>query len=312
MQQLHMLESIRLERPSLVTIGVFDGVHRGHQFLISQLVQQAHAAGQAAVVVTLFPHPDVVLHGLMGRYYLTTPEQQAELIGVLGVDYVVIQPFNDETRQIRATVFVDRLLTHLHMAGLWITHDFALGYEREGDFAFLQGQGAEKGFTVQEAPLLTSSNGQTIRSSAIRASLSEGNVSRAADWLGRYYALTGPVVRGDGRGRQLGFPTANTAVWSEQILPANGIYACYAQLGTERFRAMTSIGTRPTFDGIDTRVEAYLLDFDRDIYGQTLSIDFVARLRDELKFSSVEALIAQMHQDTALGKEILAERERVG
>src|SRR5215475_2198186 len=134
---VYNLESITLERPSLVTIGVFDGVHRGHHFLVGQLVQAAHDDDQLAVVVTLFPHPDVVLRGVTGRYYLTTPDQQADLLGALGVDYVVTHPFDEGTRHIRAAEFVDRLLAHLKMAGLWITADFALGYRREGDFTFL-------------------------------------------------------------------------------------------------------------------------------------------------------------------------------
>ena len=136
MQHVYSLEALYLERPALVTIGVFDGVHRGHRFLIDQLVTQAHAADQLAVVLTLYPHPDIVLRGLTERYYLTTPDQQAALLGQSDLDYMVTIPFDEDTRRMRAEVFVDRLLTHLHMAGLWITRDFALGYQREGDFDF--------------------------------------------------------------------------------------------------------------------------------------------------------------------------------
>ncbi|MHB8625650.1 MAG: bifunctional riboflavin kinase/FAD synthetase [Aggregatilineales bacterium] len=311
MTHIHVnnLDSITLERPSLVTIGVFDGVHRGHQFLIRQLVQEAHTADQLAVVLTLFPHPDLVLRGLTGRYYLTTPDQQAGLLGAFGVDYVVMQPFNDTTRHMRAAAFVDQLLAHLKMAGLWITADFALGYQREGNFAFLQAEGAAKGFAVLEAPLLTGEGG-AISSSAIRAALLAGEVQKAADWLGRPYAVVGPVVHGDHRGRTIGFPTANVDVWAEQIIPADGVYAGYVSIGNERFRAVTNVGQRPTFNGIGVRVEAFLLDFDRDIYGETVTLDFVARLRGEQKFSGIDALKAQIRADVERGNALLGDYEQ--
>jgi riboflavin kinase/FMN adenylyltransferase len=300
------LSSIQLAQPSVVTIGIFDGVHRGHQYLIRQVVESAHHSDQLAVVVTFFPHPDVLLRGITGRYYLTTPEQRAELLAALGVDVVVTQPFDQSTRHMRAAAFVDLLLAHLRMTCLWLTPDFALGYQREGDFAFLSAQGQQKGFRVQSIDLLMDSQHRAIRSSAIRQALAEGDVAAAADLLARPYRVAGEVIHGDHRGRTIGFPTANLAVWSEQLLPANGVYACYAHLGAERFAAVTNIGSRPTFDGTETRVEAHLLDFDREIYGQILALDFVARLRGEQKFSSIEALSAQIRADIALGRQLLA------
>ena len=309
MQHVYGLESLQLDRPSLVTIGVFDGVHRGHQALIAQLVARAHADQQLAVIVTLFPHPDLVLRNLTGRYYLTTPDEQAELLGGLGVDCVVTLPFNDATRMIRAAEFVTQLRTHLRMAGLWITRDFALGYQREGNFEFLAAQGQLYGFDVREISILIDAQGTRISSTEIRELLKQGAVERAAELLGRPYLLRGPVVHGDQRGRQLGFPTANVQTWDEQILPANGVYACLAQIGDQRYQAMTNVGVRPTFNGIDTRVEAYLIDFSGDLYDQILSVIFIAHLRPELKFDNLDALIAQMHADTARGREILAAYE---
>ena len=303
------LNTITLDRPAMVTIGVFDGVHRGHQYLISQLVQAAHAANQLAVVLTLFPHPDLVLGGLSGRYYLTTPDQKADLLEALGVDAVITQPFDDETRHLPAADFVDKLLSQLHMAQLWITADFALGYKREGDFVFLQAQGAAKGFVVHEMALVNSPDtAGKISSTAIRNALTSGQVEQAADWLGRPYAIRGLVVQGDRRGRTIGFPTANVEPWIEQVIPANGVYACFVTLGSERFNAVTNVGQRPTFNGEGIRIEAHLLDFDRDIYGETLTVEFVARLRGEQKFSGIDALIAQIRADAEQGRAILAGR----
>lgn len=299
------LSSVRLTQPSVVTIGIFDGVHRGHQHLLRQVVAAAHQADQLAAVVTFFPHPDVILRGITGRYYLTTPEQRAELLFALGVDVVVTHPFDETTRHMRAATFVDMLLAHLRMASLWLTPDFALGYQREGDFAFLSAQGQQKGFRVQSIDLLLDDQHRAIRSHAIRQALAEGDVSAAAQLLARPYRVSGEVVHGDHRGRSIGFPTANLSVWSEQLLPANGVYACYAHLGAERLAAVTNIGSRPTFNGTEVRVEAHLLDFDRDIYGQTLTLDFVARLRGERKFSGVDALIAQISADVTAGRQLL-------
>lgn len=304
-QHFSAFAAAEADRPSLVSIGVFDGVHRGHQYLIQQLVDEAQRRQQRAVIVTFFPHPDVVLRGISGRYYLTTPEYRAELLGRLGVEAVITLPFDDRLRHQRAAAFVDELLTHLKLSSLWITADFALGYQREGDFAFLSAQGQAKGFEVHPVDLLMQNGGEVIRSSAIREVLQHGEVDRAERLLGRHYHVSGEVVHGDQRGRTIGFPTANLAVWDELVLPANGVYAGWALLNGEKFAAVTNIGVRPTFDGVQTRVEAHLLDFDRDIYGQTLAFDFVARLRGEQKFSGIEALVAQIRTDVEQGRKLL-------
>ncbi len=304
MQHFRNLTDVQLDRPSMVTVGVFDGLHRGHQFLIQKLVKQAHASDRLAVVLTFFPHPDVVLRGLEGRYYLTSPDMRAHLLGELGVDVIVTHPFDDRVRQVRAKDFVDQLCNHLRLSSLWATADFALGYQREGNIDFLREQGHQKGFTVETIDLLTN-DGQVIRSANIRSALREGDISLANHFLGRPYAVGGEVVHGEKRGRQIGFPTANLDSWPQLILPQNGVYACWAYLGDETFKAVTNIGHRPTFSGDGITVEAHLLDFDRDIYGQHLSLDFVERLRGEVKFSSIEALVAQIKQDVINGREIL-------
>lgn len=306
MQHVYRLEDARPSGPTILAVGMFDGVHRGHQYLLERLVSKARAEHCVPAVLTFFPHPDVVLGRASGRYYLTSPEQRAALLGALGVELIVTHPFNDEVRQVRAADFVDRLLDNLRLCELWVGADFALGYKREGNVAFLQAEGARKGFTVEVVELVTNDeSGAVISSSTIRAALAEGDVSTATYRLGRPYRLEGTVVHGDGRGRTLGFPTANIDVWEEQFLPRKGVYAGWAHLNGESFMAVANIGNRPTFNGKTVTVEAYLLDFDRDIYGAHLAFDLVAFLRPELKFNGVEALVAQMHRDVAQGRAIL-------
>lgn len=307
MKHIYDLSQAQLQQPSIVTIGVFDGVHRGHQHLIKRLVTEAHATGRQAVVLTFFPHPDQVLRHLQGRYYLTSSEQRADELVKLGVDCVVTHPFNDQVRQMRAASFVDQLLRHLHMTALWIGSDFAMGYQREGNVDFLKVQGTEKGFAVQEIDLLLN-DGSAISSTAIREALQVGDVDRVRDWLGRGYTVIGEVVHGEKRGRQIGFPTANVNIWEEQVIPANGVYAGWATLGNERFMAVTNVGVRPTFAGQGVTVEAHLLDFNRDIYGQQLSVSFETHLRPEKRFSGIDELIAQIKADSDAGRTYLSEQ----
>lgn len=304
---IHSLEEAHLDRQSIVTIGVFDGVHRGHQYLLKELVTEAQNTGRASIVLTFFPHPDVVLKGVEGRYYLTTPEKRAELILDMGVDIVITHPFNEDIRHIRAADFVNRLRDYLNLSAIWATSDFAMGYKREGNIAFLTDQGQQKGFTVKTVQLVTSdNNGDRISSATIRQSLIDGKLDRANDFLGRRFQVSGEVVHGEKRGRKIGFPTANVAVWDKQLLPRFGVYACYATLGDEQFKAVTNIGQRPTFAGEDVTVESHLLDFDRDIYGEILTLDFVANLRDEMKFDGIDTLVTQIQNDVEQGRKLLS------
>jgi riboflavin kinase / FMN adenylyltransferase len=305
-QHLNNLAEASLERPSIVTIGVFDGVHRGHRHLLSQLVDEAHRTNRNAVVLTLFPHPDVVLRGITGRYYLTTPERKAELLGELGINVVVTHPFDSAVRQIRASAFVDQLIAHLKMSSLWVTPDFAMGYQREGNFENLSRQGAEKGFEVRKIDLLHDADGERVSSTLVREALKGGFVNVATALLTRPYGVRGTVIHGDKRGRTIGFPTANLKVWDEQIIPANGVYATWATVRGVRYKAATNIGMRPTFDGQELRIEAHLLDFDQDIYGELMDLEFVHRLRGEQKFSGLDALMAQIKQDASQARTTLA------
>ncbi len=306
MTHLRRLEDAKLDADSLVAIGVFDGVHLGHQQLIQRLLDSARASGNKAIVLTFYPHPDKLLEQVKTRYYLTTPEKRAELLLDLGVDLVITHPFDEETRRLQAAEFVDLLVMNLRIREIWVGADFALGFQRQGDVRYLRAQGKKRGFDVSAVELITSqSSQQFIRSSAIREHVRNGNMSAAKAMLGRAYAIEGPVVLGEQRGRTIGAPTANVKAWSEQIIPANGVYAGWARIGEESFQAATNIGTRPTFSGDAVTIEAHLLDFDRDIYGERIELSFEQRLRPEQKFSGLDALMKQIQADIAAARRSL-------
>ena len=292
-------------RPALVTIGVFDGVHLGHRQLLAGLVARARRDDLRAVVVTFYPHPDVVLRRLSGRFHLTRPEEKKALLRAQGVDEVVTLPFDDALRRVSAGEFCRQLKQGLNMRALSIGPDFALGHRREGDAGRLRALGRELGFELLVHDLVEGGRGR-ISSTAIREALEAGDVQGARRWLGRSHSLAGEVVRGEGRGRQLGFPTANIDLWPQQVIPANGVYAGYACLGRERFVAATNVGRRPHFDGEVLTVEAHILDFGRDVYGRRLRVSFERRLRDERKFGSVEELLRQIAADVEASRALLA------
>ncbi len=305
MAHVTSLNDVQLEQASLVTIGVFDGVHLGHQQLIRALVERAKASGRLTVVLTFFPHPDIVLRGLTGRYYLTTPEQRAEALHLLGVDTVITQTFDETFRHTSAQDYVSQLCDRLKMTELWVGQHFALGYEREGDVAFLSRLGESKGYTVHAVELVADADQHVISSTSIRGLLQEGKVEQVAGLLGRPFSIDAEVVRGDQRGRTIGFPTANLAVWDEQVLPAYGVYAGWATIDGARHPAVTNIGVRPTFDSQRMAVEAHLLDFDGNLYGKVLNLSFDFRLRGEQKFEGITALVAQIKADVEAGRRLL-------
>ena len=289
-----------------LTIGSFDGVHRGHQAIVRKLVAGAHAVGAPAVVLTFFPHPSIILRGRSGPFYLTSPEERATLLGQLGVDHVITLKFDKTLASQTARAFVQSLYNHLGLRHLCIGHDFALGRGREGDLPFLQNLGKELGFTINiMRPILQ--QGQVVSSSRTRTALLEGDVQLAKALLGRYYRVHGEVVAGDGRGRTIGIPTANLEVWPERLLPKSGVYACLACVDGQTWRAVTNIGVRPTFESQEAlpRAEAHLLDYAGNLYGKTMTLCFVARLRDEQRFPGVQALVNQIQADISKAKKIL-------
>lgn len=304
MEHYHSLEELSL-RNAWLTIGVFDGVHRGHRAIIEKLVREAHKADSPAVVLTFHPHPASVLTG-KEIHCLTTPDERADLFAALGVDVVITQRFTRDLSTATAHEYMSTLKRTLGLSRLLIGYDFALGKGREGNAARLTEIGSELGYGVDVVPAVSDESG-VISSTEIRKLVSIGNVTEAANLLGHRYQVGGEVIHGAGRGKKINFPTANIDYPDQKVIPVNGIYACWGMLGAERFMAATNVGFNPTFtpERKVASVEAYLLDFDRDIYGEHLKLEFVARLRDELKFASVEALVEQMHRDVKQTREIL-------
>ena len=265
----------------------------------------AHANDAPAVVLTFNPHPASVLGGHEIKC-LTLPEERAELLGQLGVDVVITERFTRELSTVTAHDFMARLTRQLGLKQLLIGYDFALGKGREGNATRLTEIGSSLGYTVDVVSALSDESG-VISSTEIRKLIEVGNVSEAARLLGHPYSLHGPVIHGDGRGRTINVPTANISYPREKMIPAKGIYACWAYLNDTRYRAAINIGTNPTFtpDKETYNVEAHLLDFRQEIYGAEVRLDFVARLRDELKFNSVDVLLDQIWKDVEETRRIL-------
>jgi len=304
MRHYHSLEEVSVKNAWL-TIGVFDGVHRGHREIIQKLTADAHANHAPAALLTFEPHPASVLSGQEIKC-LTTSEERADFLGSLGVDIVITQHFTRDLSAATAFEYMSRLKQTLDLKHLLIGYDFALGKGREGNATRLAEIGRELGYDVEVIHAISDESG-VISSTEIRKLVATGNVSEAAKLLGYYYPLSGEVIRGAGRGRTINFPTANIDYPQQKATPSNGIYACWAHLENEKFMAATNIGFNPTFtpDRQTPSLEAYLLDFDRDIYGQQVKLEFVSRIRNELKFNSVEALIWKIQEDVDKTRDLL-------
>jgi riboflavin kinase / FMN adenylyltransferase len=304
-QHYTSLEGVKLEKTWL-TIGSFDGVHLGHQQLIRELNTRAHVAGAKSVVLTFHPHPAVVLRGQTDAFYLTTPSEKVAYLEQLGVDIVVIHPFSREISQRSASEFITYLKDHLGFIQLWVGYDFALGKGREGNVAYLKHLSEKMNYQVHVIePVMD--NGTTISSSQIRTQIREGNVENAAILLGRPYRIDGIVVHGDGRGKTIGIPTANLETGPEKLIPFAGVYACRAFVSGKNYPAAVNIGTRPTFKSTDlsSHVEAHILDFSADLYSQIISLEFIQRLRGEIKYENVNDLIQQIQADIQQTREIV-------
>ncbi|MFJ6197186.1 bifunctional riboflavin kinase/FAD synthetase [Micromonospora sp. NPDC092111] len=284
---------------SVVTIGVFDGVHKGHQATIGHAVTRARELGVQSVVVTFDPHPAEVVRPGSHPAVLTEPARKAELIEALGVDVLCVVPFTAEFSRLPAEAFVhDILVAHLHAALVVVGDNFRFGHRAAGDVALLERLGRTFGFGVEGAPLVAEA-GTVFSSTYIRSCVDAGDVAAAATALGRPHRLEGVVVRGDQRGRELGYPTANLLCHRYAAVPADGVYAARLVRRGQResLAAAVSIGTNPTFSGRERRVEAYALDFTGDLYGERLALDFVAHLREQRRYDTIEPLLAQMAED---------------
>ncbi len=303
---INTLSQAHLTKPSVVTIGSFDGVHRGHAQLIQTVVDHAHAQNAASIVVTLNPHPRLVLNPDSPMLLLSTLDERLALLSQQGLDYVVVFPFSLEQSKLRAREFVQLVREHLNMVELVCGPNFALGYKREGTLSVLRELGAELGFAVTVVEPYVGDDG-IISSTRVRDLIAQGHVKIASKLLGRYPLLRGIVVHGDHRGRELGYPTANLDVPDRKLIPANGIYAVRVRFANQWYDGAASIGVRPTFGGGKRFVEIYLLDFARWIYGEELEVYFIERLRDEEKFEGVPQLLEQMALDVKKARQILGD-----
>ena len=294
---------------SVVTIGVFDGVHRGHQRVVERACALAKELGLRSVAITFDPHPDEVVRPGTHPPFLCSTKRRAELLSELGTDAVIVLPFTLQLSHMGPDEFVQSVLVDkLHAARVVVGEDFRFGHKAKGDVPLLRELGEKYDFTAEGVPLVA--NGETISSTSIREMLAAGDVVGASHSLGRPHRVEGVVVRGHQRGRALGFPTANLESQPHTAIPADGVYAGWLVCDSDRYPhekwpAAISIGTNPTFDGEERTVEAYALDRDDlDLYGEHVGVDFADRLRDTLRFDSIEALIEQMHRDVDRAREI--------
>jgi riboflavin kinase/FMN adenylyltransferase len=300
------LAAFALDRDTALTVGVFDGVHRGHRHLLAWLKDRAAARGLVSGVITLHPHPALVLNPRAPVVYLTSLEERVELLRAGGVDFVLPVTFTPEVARLSAREFVGLLIERLRMRFFLVGPDFALGRDRQGSADVLFQLGSEMGFEVESAGPLVE-GGRVVSSSAVRDALTAGEVEAVGSLLGRPFSLHGPVVRGVERGKVMGFPTANIAVGPGMALPAFGVYAtrAYVDVGGVARKSVTNIGRRPTFDNGERTVEVYIMDFDADIYGQELRVDVLKRLRGETRFAGPQELVEQIHRDVAGAREYL-------
>jgi len=296
----------------VVTIGNFDALHRGHQALIARVVEQARVANAEAGLVTFEPHPANVLHPESQLKRLTTRDQRARLLAASGIDVMLVIDFTPEFAQVDADTFVrDLLWERLHVREVHVGEQFSFGHERRGDLQLLQSLGAELGFAASGMAEMRN-GGELISSSRIRAAIAGGDVGKGRSMLGRPYAVEGDVVRGSGRGVELGWPTANLDLVNE-LIPQSGVYVGEARFGgAQRYAAAINVGNRPTVErsGADTVVEAHLLDFERSCYGERMELAFLERLRDERRFPGLVELREQIGRDVRATREYFPARVR--
>lgn len=297
------------EKDMVLTIGVFDGVHLGHRHLISQLKEHARQQDSLSGVVTFRQHPQQALSSQTRLPWLTDLAQRIELLKNEGVEAIITLAFTPELARLSALEFVGLLKRYLRLRGLVIGPDFALGRSREGGADVLRALGRDMDFSVTVVPPLIL-DGEVVSSTAIRNALAGGDMKKVHNLVGRFFSLHGRVITGAGRGTELGFPTANLAVSSEQALPPDGVFATWAYLDDKVYPSVTSIGKRPTFGGKERVVEVYILDCSSNLYGHELKIDIVERLRGEKRFSTPAELKKQMAEDIKQGRAILNSRGR--
>lgn len=308
MKLIHDLTEIPALSGSVVTDGMFDGVHLGHQRILKQVVNEAKAMGLPSVLLTYWPHPRHVLPEKGERLkILTTLEEKAEIVARQGIDYMLVIPFNYAFSRISHEKFVKEILSEkLQTRKIIIGYDHRFGLNRLGNVGYLKEAGAELGFEVIEIGKQEIED-IAISSTKIRYSLQHHLIETAGQFLGRNYSLSGTVVKGDQRGRLLGYPTANLDVSeTSKLVPADGVYATWVVVDGQKYGSMTNIGFRPTVDGLHHKIESHLFDFEGDLYGRILTLEFVSPIREEMKFAGLDALKEQLALDEKTSRMILA------
>lgn len=295
--------------PCVATIGFFDGVHRGHRFLIGQMQAEARKEGLCTTLVTFSEHPRKVMQQDYCPRLLSTPEEKVALLAHAGVDYCVLLRFTQEMARLTASEFMERVLKdRLHVKTLFVGYDHRFGHNRSEGFEDYRRHGHDIGMEVVQADVCKTTDASCISSSAIRSFLLKGDVAAATQRLGYAYSIEGTVVDGYKVGRTIGFPTANITVDNpDKLLPADGVYAVRVTITGKTYQGMLDIGHRPTFNGDGRRsIEVHILDFSSDIYRQAVRLHFIQRIRSDIRFANVEGLIAQLHDDEEQVRRILS------
>jgi len=299
MRLFHGTDNADIARPTVLTLGVFDGLHLGHQLIMQTVVERARAVGAVPTVITFEPHPREVLHPESAPPLLQTFDQKIEALGVLGIEQTIVIHFDKSFAQIRAQDFLrDAVVDRLHAKEVYLGCGFAFGHDREGNIDLLRSVSQSLGFFADEVPEVRL-RGRRVSSSRIREQLQQGRVNLARRMLGRPYGVEGRVVRGAERGVTLGFPTANLHP-QNRVIPRNGVYVTATLIEGQWRRSVTNVGTRPTFESAAaTSVETFVMNYSGDLYGDVVRVRFLYRLRDEQKFGSVDELKSQIERDVA-------------
>lgn len=297
MRLFHGTDNADIQRPTVLTLGVFDGLHLGHQLIMRTVVERARAVGGVPTAITFDPHPRAVLHPQSSPPLLQTLDQKVEGFGVLGIEQTIVVRFTEEFARIPAEDFLrDVVVDRLHAREVYLGRGFAFGHNREGNIELLRQVSEELGFVAGEVPEI-GLRGQRVSSSKIRNLLAQGKVNLARRMLGRPYGVEGRVERGNERGHTLGFPTANLRP-QNRVIPANGVYVTGTLIDGQWRRSVTNVGTRPTFEtGSEPSVETFVINWDGDLYGDVIRVRFLYRLRNERKFDSLESLKTQIGKD---------------
>jgi riboflavin kinase/FMN adenylyltransferase len=297
MRLFHGTDNAEIQRPTVLTLGVFDGLHLGHQLIMRTVVERARAIGAVPTVITFDPHPRAVLHPESAPPLLQTFDQKIEAFGVLGIEQTIIVRFTPEFSNIRAADFLrETVVDRLHAQEVYLGKGFAFGHAREGNIELLERLAAELGFVAGEVPEV-SFRGRRVSSSKIRELLAKGQVNLARRMLGRPYGVEGQVAHGAERGRQLGFPTANLHP-QNRVIPRNGVYVTGTLIDGQWRRSVTNVGLRPTFgEALEPSVETFVMNWSGDLYGDVVRVRFLYRLRDERKFGSIDELQTQIERD---------------